>query len=60
MKTNTRDLFAVGDRVEAGRPGTEDHDTGRVVAVEGDMVTVAWDSEQITTQPSAALTEVQW
>lgn len=47
--------FARGTRVEGGEPGTEDHDTGRVVSVKGDMVTVAWDSGVTTTQRRDAL-----
>jgi hypothetical protein len=45
----------VGDRVEGGAPGTEDHDTGRVVEVDGSQVTVAWDSGVTTTQHARAL-----
>lgn len=45
--------FAVGDRVEGG--AGEDHDTGRVVRVEGDAVTVAWDQGVTTTQPAGGL-----
>jgi hypothetical protein len=33
-----------GDRVEAGEPGTEDFDTGRVLEIEGDTADVGWDS----------------
>ena len=42
-------LPPIGARVEAGDT-EEDHDTGRVVAIEGDQVTVAWDSGTRTTQ----------
>jgi hypothetical protein len=47
--------FKVGQRIEAGKKGTEDYDTGRVTKVEGDQITVAWDSGSKTTQPSRAL-----
>ena len=40
-------LVSIGSRVEGGLPGTEDHDTGTIVAIDGDQVTVAWDSETI-------------
>lgn len=38
------------DRVEGGTRGTDDWDTGRVSGVNGDRVTVAWDSLVETTQ----------
>jgi len=47
--------FAEGDRVDGGEADSEDYDTGRVVEVDGDQVTVAWDSEVITTQPAKLL-----
>lgn len=34
----------VGDRVEGGKRGTADYDTGRVVEIDGDRVRVAWDT----------------
>ena len=46
------DRFHINDRVEGGIRGTEDHDTGRVTAVDGDQVTVSWDSLVETTQRS--------
>lgn len=54
MISETMITFAVGDKVEAGEG--EDHDTGTVIEVDGDQVTVAWDSGQRTTQPVDALT----
>lgn len=46
----------INDRVEGGQHGTEDYDTGRVVAIDGgDQVTVAWDSLVETTQHKALL-----
>lgn len=48
-------IVQVGDMVEGGNEGTEDHDTGRVVAIDGDQVTVAWDSGVRTTQPARLL-----
>jgi hypothetical protein len=36
--------IGVRDRVEAGRSGTDDHDTGVVLAIRGRTATVAWDS----------------
>jgi hypothetical protein len=38
-----------GRRVEAGRPGTADHDTGIVHTIVGDTLHVAWDSGVSTT-----------
>jgi len=46
----------IDDRVEGGRG--EDHDTGRVVAIDGDQITVAWDSLVVTTQPAELLSLV--
>lgn len=39
--------FKIDDRVEGGKRGTDDHDTGRVVEIDGDRVRVAWDSQVI-------------
>lgn len=44
-----------GDRVQGGKPGTEDHDTGRVLRVHGDKAFVAWDSGVSTVADVAAL-----
>ncbi len=41
--------YAIGDRVGGGEPGTDDHDTGTVEAVDGDVITVSWDSQRTTT-----------
>ncbi len=46
--------FSVGTRVEGG-DNLEDYDTGRVISVAGDEITVAWDSGIRTTQPSSVL-----
>lgn len=47
--------WKTGDRVEGGAT-PEDHDTGRVVRVDGDLVTVAWSgSNETTTQRGDAL-----
>jgi len=46
--------FAIDDRVEGGEIPA-DYDTGTVVEVDGDEVTVAWDSGVTTTQGSAVL-----
>ena len=43
-KTNTAKQITVNARVQAGKPGTEDHDTGRVLALDGTTATVGWDS----------------
>ena len=45
-----------GMRVEAGEGS--DHDTGRIIRVDGDMAMVAWDSEQTTPCPVADLSEI--
>lgn len=44
----------VGDKVHGGTI-PEDFDCGRVVAVDGDQVTVAWESGVTTTQPADLL-----
>lgn len=44
MTTKTAKTITVGTRVQAGKPGTEDHDTGRVLALDGTTATVGWDS----------------
>lgn len=41
-------------RVEGGDTA-EDYDTGRVIGIDGDQVTVAWDSLVTTTQPAELL-----
>src|SRR5690606_28269925 len=46
--------YVDGDLVEAGEPGTEDYDTGRVVEVAGDLVTVVWDGSLVTTTQRAS------
>lgn len=42
------DYWKAGERVQAGKPNTDDHDTGYVIASElidgHEIVTVAWDS----------------
>lgn len=43
-------VLKINDRVEGGQRGTEDYDTGRVDAIDGDNVTVSWDSLVVTTQ----------
>lgn len=50
--------ITVGARVQAGQPGTEDHDTGRVVEVSADGALVAWDSGVRTTTPLADLSPI--
>lgn len=47
--------YVDGDMVEGGEPGTEDHDTGRVIEVDGDQVTVAWCNGERTTQSMGLL-----
>ena len=43
----------INDRVVGGQLGSKDFDQGRVDAVDGDQVTVAWDSGVKTTQAAA-------
>jgi len=50
----TRQLLAVGDRVQAGQGA--DADAGRIRSIDGVMATVAWDSGVITTAPLAGMT----
>jgi hypothetical protein len=40
MTTN----FRVGDRVEAGAKGTDEHDAGRILAINCDVAEVGWES----------------
>ena len=40
--------WEIGDRVQGGEIPA-DHDTGRVIAIDGDRITVGWDSGVITT-----------
>lgn len=47
-------IFSIGQRVQAGTTD-EDHDTGKVVAIVGNRVTVAWDSGTTTTQDASVL-----
>lgn len=44
----------VDDRVCGGQTA-EDYDTGTVLAIDGDAVTVSWDSGVRTTQPASLL-----
>lgn len=44
----------INDRVEGGEIAA-DYDTGRVLDIEGEQVTVAWDSGVRTTQPMSLL-----
>ena len=53
---NDHDWIKEGARVEAGEG--EDHDTGRVVSVDGDMAIVAWDSGVKTPCPVEDLWEI--
>lgn len=46
--------YEVADRVEGGE-NAEDYGTGRVLEIDGDMVTVAWDSGVSTSQHHSLL-----
>lgn len=37
-------VLAEGDEVEAGKPGTEDYDTGTVLEIDGDRAFIGWQS----------------
>lgn len=52
-------VLAVGDRVEAGEVGTEDYDTGVVLEIDGDWVTVGWDSCQRSVHAASGLRPAQ-
>ncbi len=52
---NTALKFDLGQKVEAGKPGTENYDTGRVLDVRGDQVYVGWQSGVNTWQPASLL-----
>jgi len=47
-------MHTIGQRVEGGEV-FEDYDVGAVVAVEGDQVTVRWDSGPVTRQHARVL-----
>ena len=53
----TKTQIEIGQRVEGGTT-KEDYDTGRVIDVDGDQVTVAWDSETRSTQHASLLTVI--
>lgn len=46
----------INDLVRGGKG--EDADTGRVVAIEGETATVAWDSHVTTSAPLSILTVI--
>src|SRR5690606_18813153 len=48
------ETIRVGDRVGGGE--SDDHDHGEVIAIDGDQVTVMWDSGVTCTQGAALLT----
>lgn len=48
-------VFEVGQRVQGGAAGSDDHDAGVVSDVDGEQVTVAWDSGVRTTQRAEVL-----
>jgi hypothetical protein len=48
----------IDDRVQGGQI-PDDYDTGRVVAIDGEQVTVAWDSLVETTQPAELLSPIE-
>ncbi len=52
--TDRQDI-AVDSRVEAGEPGSSEFDTGRVVEIDGDMATVAWDKGEQSSHPISEL-----
>ena len=45
--------LSIGDRIEVGIG--DDYDVGIIVDIDGDRVTVAWESGVRTTQPAAVL-----
>jgi hypothetical protein len=51
----------VGDRVEAGRPGSEDEDAGRVMSVDrkSKIAIVAWDTLVVTPAPFDILRKIE-
>lgn len=55
--TTTDDMtLEIGDRVESG--GGDDHDTGRIIAIDGDRAEVAWRTGVRTWQPLAMLSRI--
>jgi FKBP-type peptidyl-prolyl cis-trans isomerase 2 len=53
MKTNE---LKTGQRIEAGIG--DDRERGTIDTIDGDRVTVRWDSEIVTTQPIEALDDL--
>jgi hypothetical protein len=49
--------FQLDDRVEGGET-PEDHERGTVLAIDGDQITVGWDSHIQTTQDAALLRRI--
>lgn len=47
--------IAIDDRVEAGKRGTEEYDTGKVLAISGPQAEVGWDSGTRTWTPISDL-----
>ena len=47
--------LTVGDRVEAGELGSDDHDAGRILAIDGGRAEVGWDSGVRTWAPLSDL-----
>lgn len=45
----------IGQEVEAGLPGTEDYDTGKILEITGDIAEVGWQSGVRTTIPLSDL-----
>lgn len=50
-------LVTVGQRISGGRG--DDADAGRIDAIDGSAVTVAWDSGVVTTQALDAIDNLQ-
>lgn len=46
---------AMEDRTEVESGAGEDHDTGRIISIDGDMATVSWDSGVRTPCPISDL-----
>lgn len=51
------DAFQVGDRVEAG--SGDDHDTGRILGIDGDEALIGWDSCIATIESLAHLRRIR-
>ncbi len=54
-KTAAKKAIVHHTKIEGGKPGTEDYDTGYILSLDGDMAYVAWNSGVRTQCPISDL-----